>query len=188
MAGYSRFSRKTVLQGLSVLPILAGSVASANGYGTNRLSGTVNFRYMGTAAWEISDDTHVILIDPYLSRINGPPPPGVPRYSEVGDLRPVYEWDDVPVPDSATIAAHIHKADLILVTHAHYDHILDVPTIAHATGAPVIGHESTQNILRAYSVPEAQLLTVRGGEDYDFGRFSVKVIPAIHSADRKSVV
>jgi L-ascorbate metabolism protein UlaG (beta-lactamase superfamily) len=35
--------------------------------------------------------------------------------------------------------------------------------------------------MRAYGVPEAQLITVRGGEDYEFGSFSVKVIPSLHS-------
>ena len=45
----------------------------------------------------------------------------------------------------------------------------------------MIGTESTENVLRAYSVPEEQLLTVRGGEDYQFSSFSLKVIPSIHS-------
>ena len=36
--------------------------------------------------------------------------------------------------------------------------------------------------MRAYRVPEEQLVTVRGGEDYDFGSFSVKVIPSLHTA------
>jgi len=35
--------------------------------------------------------------------------------------------------------------------------------------------------MRAYSVPEGQLITVRGGEDYQFDSFSLKVIPSIHS-------
>ena len=30
-------------------------------------------------------------------------------------------------------------------------------------------------------MPEEQLITVRGGEDYQFGSFSLKVIPSIHS-------
>ena len=46
----------------------------------------------------------------------------------------------------------------------------------------VIGTESTKSVMRAYNVPESQLITVRGGEDYDFGRFSVRVIPNLHSA------
>jgi len=35
--------------------------------------------------------------------------------------------------------------------------------------------------MRAYDVSEEQLITVRGGEDYEFGSFSLKVIPSIHS-------
>jgi L-ascorbate metabolism protein UlaG (beta-lactamase superfamily) len=75
----------------------------------------------------------------------------------------------------------VPRADYVLVTHTHYDHVLDVPHIALKTHAAVIGTESTQNVLRAYRVPEEQLITVRGGEDYDFGTFSVKVIPSLHS-------
>jgi hypothetical protein len=44
-----------------------------------------------------------------------------------------------------------------------YDHILDVPHIALKTRAAVIGTESTENVMRAYAVPEGQLITVRGG-------------------------
>jgi len=67
------------------------------------------------------------------------------------------------------------------VTHTHYDHVLDVPQIALKKHATVIGTESTENVMRAFAVPEAQLMTVRGGEDYDFGSFSVRVIPSLHS-------
>ena len=142
----------------------------------------VTLEYMGTAAWKISDGATVILIDPYLSRILGPPPPLAGPYSRMpGDMRPIYGWKDVPVPDVATVDSHIPRADFILVTHTHYDHVLDVPHIALKTHSMVIGTESTANVLRAYSVPEEQLITVRGGEDYDFGTFSLKVIPSLHS-------
>ena len=137
---------------------------------------------MGAAGWRITDGTTVILVDPYLSRILGPPPPLAPPYSRLpGDARPVYGWNDVAVPDMAAIDAHVPRADFILVTHTHYDHVLDVPHIALKTHCTVIGTESTENVMRAYGVPEGQLITVRGGEDYDFGVFSVKVIPSLHS-------
>jgi L-ascorbate metabolism protein UlaG (beta-lactamase superfamily) len=146
---------------------------------TNR---QVALRYLGAAGWEISDGTTVILIDPYLSRINGPQPPGNPYPLTPGDTRPVYAWDDIAVPDTVAIDLHITRADFILVTHTHYDHDLDVPHIALKARATVIGTESTENVMRAYRVPEGQLITVRGGEDYEFGTFSIRVIPSIHSA------
>jgi L-ascorbate metabolism protein UlaG (beta-lactamase superfamily) len=98
-----------------------------------------------------------------------------------GDTRPQYGWDDVAPADAAAIATHVPRADFVLVTHTHYDHVLDVPQIALKTHAVVLGTESTENVLRAYKVPEEQLITVRGGEDYEFGAFSVKVIPSLHS-------
>jgi L-ascorbate metabolism protein UlaG (beta-lactamase superfamily) len=145
-------------------------------------SNQVILKYLGTAGWEITDGTTVILIDPYLSRINGPAPPGGGSgHSMAGDTRRAYGWRDIAAPDVAAIDAHIQRADVVLVTHTHYDHILDVPHIALKTGAAVIGTESTENVVRAYGVPEQQLITVRGGEDYQFDSFSLKVIPSIHS-------
>jgi L-ascorbate metabolism protein UlaG (beta-lactamase superfamily) len=146
---------------------------------TAEKSNQVVLKYLGTAGWEITDRTSTILIDPYLSRINGPPPPG--GHSTPGDTRRTYGWGDVATPDVAVIDSHIQQADFVLVTHTHYDHVLDVPHIALKTGATVIGTESTENVMRAYGVPEGQLITVRGGEDYQFGSFSLKVIPCLHS-------
>ena len=162
--------------GASVVCTLAGQIPLAE------KNAQVTLQYLGTAGWEISDGTTVILIDPYLSRIFGPQPPGRSPFARApGDARPQYGWTDVAVPDIATIDSHIQRADFILVTHTHYDHILDVPHIAQKNHSTVIGTESTTNVMRAYSVPEEQLITVRGGEDYEFGTFSVKVIPSLHS-------
>lgn len=139
-------------------------------------------KWLGTAGWEISDGNTVVLVDPYVSRILGPQPPGRAAYKQQpGDTRPLYGWDDVPVLDGSAIDSLVPRANYILVTHTHYDHVLDVPHIALKTRAVVIGTESTANVVRAYGVPEEQLITVRGGEDYQFDGFSLKVIPSIHS-------
>jgi L-ascorbate metabolism protein UlaG (beta-lactamase superfamily) len=145
-------------------------------------SAQVTLEYLGAAGWRITDGTTVILVDPYISRILGPPPPLAPPYARLpGDTRPLYGWNQVAVPDNAAVDARIPLADFVLVTHTHYDHVLDVPHIALKTHCTVIGTQSTENVLRAYGVPEQQLITVRGGEDYQFGSFSVKVIPSLHS-------
>jgi L-ascorbate metabolism protein UlaG (beta-lactamase superfamily) len=167
---------------LHIFITVALVLASAGFHANANPQTEVTLKYLGTAGWEISDGTRVILLDPYVSRINGPAPPGGGSgHAIAGDSRRAYGWNDIAVSDQAAIDAHIPRADFVLVTHTHYDHVLDVPQIALKTKATVIGTESTANVMRAYHVPDEQLITVRGGEDYDFGAFSLKVIPSLHS-------
>ena len=64
----------------------------------------VVLKYLGTAGWEITDGTTSILIDPYLSRINGPAPPGGGSgHSMAGGTRRAYGWNDVASPGVAAI-------------------------------------------------------------------------------------
>src|SRR6266481_6852168 len=178
--------RQSALASLALVATGICAFAGQNSPNSEK-SGQVILRWLGTAGWEISDGTTVILIDPYISRIYGPQPPGrTPYVRTAGDTRPLYEWDSPATPDAAAIDAHVQRADFVLVTHTHYDHVLDVPQIALKTHAAVIGTESTENVLHAYKVPEEHLITVRGGEDYEFGAFSLRVIPSLHSPlDRK---
>lgn len=173
--------RKSPAALLGLAAILVCPLAGQNAVSGGK-SNAVSLTYLGAAGWEIRDGTTTILIDPYLSRINGPAPPGGGSgHPMAGDTRPAYNWTDIATPDTTAIDAHIRKADFVLVTHTHYDHILDVPHIALKTRATVIGTESTENVMRAYGVAEEQLITVRGGEDYQFRGFSLRVIPSIHS-------
>ena len=157
----------------------AGTEAAQGSSGTDSLT----FRYFGAAGWEISAgsvdsaDRVVVLVDPYLTRANYSGGPS----EDPSDTRPIYTRADTLFSDTEVIDAQIDRADFIVVQHAHPDHVMDVPYIAHRTGAVVIGHETTINIMRAYSVPDVQLITVRGGEDYDFGNVSIRAIPSLHS-------
>jgi L-ascorbate metabolism protein UlaG (beta-lactamase superfamily) len=140
--------------------------------------------YLGTAGWEITDGKTVILVDPYLSRLRrnySSNPDSISSSPVPGDTRKAYGDNDFIEFDTATIDKHIKAADYVLVHHAHRDHVMDVPYIALKTGASVIGHESTANIMRAYGVAEEKIITVKGGEDYDFGTFSLKVMQGLHS-------
>jgi reactive intermediate/imine deaminase len=135
--------------------------------------GTLTLTYLGNAGWEITDGTTVVLVDPFLTQFA--------RW-EPGARSEGPDPDALYVPDTARINRHIKRADYILVTHGHSDHALDAGYIANRTGANIIGHQTIANLARAYGVPEQQLITVLGGEDYDFGAFSVRVVPNIHSA------
>ncbi len=123
----------------------------------------VALTYLGVAGWQIEGGDRVILADPYFSR-------------PADDGQPI-------APDPAAIDAHAPaKADLIVIGHSHFDHLLDAPEVAKRTGAELLGSLTTANIGRASGLPDEQLITVKGGEDFAFDEFSVRVIPSLHSA------
>lgn len=156
-----------------LLVFVVAGVAKAED--ANEQSG-LEFTYFGAAGWKITDGDVTVLVDPYISRLQY-----VGR-SHPDDDRHAFARDEVGVPDEALIDSLISDADFILVHHGHYDHLGDVPYIAAKTGAKVIATETVIMILKAYGIPDDQLYAVGGGEDYQFDNFSVRVVPAIHSA------
>lgn len=156
---------------------LAGPVVAqvpAAGAGAAPLAaGELRLTYLGNAGWEITDGRRVVLVDPFLTQFARWQPGARPEGPDP---------DALYVPDTALINRHVSRADYVLITHGHSDHALDAGYIARRTGAVVIGSEGTANLARAHAVPENQLITVRGGEDYDFDDFSVRAVPSIHSA------
>lgn len=138
----------------------------------------ISLKYLGTAGWEIKDGNITVLVDPYISRLKLGAGPG----THPEDPRPNVMRNETFVSDEVGIDSLISKVDFILVHHSHFDHLADVPYIAKKTGAKVIGTETSINILKAYGIPEEQLYPVKGGEDYQFENFSVRVLPSIHSA------
>jgi L-ascorbate metabolism protein UlaG (beta-lactamase superfamily) len=69
----------------------------------------MDIRFLGHAAFELSDDGTKVLIDPFLT--------GNPK---------------------GAVSADELEADAILLTHGHADHIGDTVSIAKRTGAPVV--------------------------------------------------
>ncbi len=80
-------------------------------------------------------------------------------------------------------ASHINldelKADYILVTHAHQDHILDVEAIAKRTGAMVISNFEIVSHFEKLGI-EGHPMNHGGMWDFDFG--TVKYVNAIHTS------
>lgn len=122
-------------------------------------------RWLGTAGYELRCDGHVLLIDPYLTRV------GLGRFVTGRPL----------VPDLARIDREIPRADAIVVGHSHFDHVMDVPAIARRTGATVWGSRSTARLMAGAGLPESQVVTCEGGEVFEVGPFRVTMVPSEHS-------
>ncbi len=164
-----------LLFGLVSILLLLGNVSPSSAQ--NTAVDPLEMTYLGVAGWIISDGNVTVLIDPWPSRLKYGSRDGHPD-----DDRPRFARTDPAWSDTTVIDAIITEADFILVHHGHLDHLGDVPYIARKTGARVIATETVMMILRAYDIPEEQLYTVRGGEDYQFDNFSVRIVPSLHSA------
>ena len=71
------------------------------------------------------------------------------------------------------------KADYILVTHAHQDHILDVETIAKRTGAIIV---SNYEIVTHYQNKGLEGHPMNHGGSWDFEFGNLKYVNAIHTS------
>lgn len=90
---------------------------------------TTHIRFLGVAGYEIVAPNHRILIDPYLTGCPGSP------------IAP----DDLATPD------------VILVTHAAWDHLGDTFAIAKRTGAPVVGGADVRALMMDQGLPSDQV-------------------------------
>ena len=71
------------------------------------------------------------------------------------------------------------KADYILITHAHGDHILDVETVATNTGATIVSNAEIAGYYEAKGF-KTHPMNHGGSWQFDFGK--VKYVNAIHSS------
>ena len=129
----------------------------------------VSVRWLGTAGFEIRYGDHVILIDPYLTRAP------IARLA-LGKI----------APDIAAITRHVSRADAILVGHTHFDHVLDVPTIARLTRGIVFGSASAARLCGVDGVAPGQIRDVEhllraGTYTEQVGPFELRFFPSAHS-------
>ena len=71
------------------------------------------------------------------------------------------------------------KADYILLTHAHQDHVLDVEVIAERTGATIV---SNYEIAMYYQAKGFNIHPVNHGGTFTTETFSAKYVNAIHTS------
>ena len=107
--------------------------------------------FLGHATLKIEVDNIHILVDPFITENQKA------SHIDINDL----------------------KADYILVTHAHNDHILDVEAIAKRTNAVVISNFEIVNYFEKLGI-EGHPMNHGGQWDFEFG--NVKYVNAIHTS------
>jgi L-ascorbate metabolism protein UlaG (beta-lactamase superfamily) len=118
---------------------------------------TLAIRWTGYSNFELVYDGHILLLDAFFDRGSTYPPLGFK-------------------------ASDIRKADVILIGHAHFDHMSDAASVAARTGAVVVGAPITTDKLRSQDLDPKLIKTVngKGGELLKFSKFEVEPILARH--------
>ncbi|MCH8921942.1 MAG: metal-dependent hydrolase [Planctomycetes bacterium] len=107
--------------------------------------------WLGHGGWSIRAGEHRLLLDPFL--------------------------DECP---TACCKADDVEADVILVSHGHFDHVADVAKIAKRTGATVIANFEIAQWLGKQGVENTVGMNLGGGLQQPFGH--VKMTLAHHSS------
>lgn len=113
---------------------------------------STKIRFLGAAGFEITGPECRVLVDPYLTG---------------NRLAPT-------TPDE------IHTPDVILVTHAAFDHLGDTAAIARRTGAPVVCDGGVKRILVDRGVPAEQIRAVVWGIVVEVGGVVIRPVESHH--------
>lgn len=145
--------------------VLFGLLTLAGGFPAAQAA-TTTLTWHGHAAFEIATPSgKVLFIDPWLKN----------------PLNPAAQGDRNPI-------AGIAKADYILLTHGHFDHVGDAVELAKKTGARLVAtFELGSNLAKLLGYPKEQmgfdtLMNIGGEIGLADGEIRVAMTPAFHSS------
>lgn len=113
---------------------------------------STQIRFLGTAAFEVVSERHRVLIDPFIS----------------GNPLARVTIDELEAPD------------VVLVTHAAYDHFGDTVEIARRTGAPVVCGADVRQLLLDEGIPPGQIQATVWGVVVQVGDVIVRPVECHH--------
>src|SRR5262249_8022503 len=126
----------------------------------------VRLTYLGTNGYQFEFEGYSLLVDPYFSRV---------------DLLSVAVGSHIQ-PNASRINDGLRylasNPDAILVTHGHFDHLLDVPFIMANTRARLIASASSVDLAKRAGALLGE--AVSPGDVRRIGPWKIRVLPATH--------
>jgi L-ascorbate metabolism protein UlaG (beta-lactamase superfamily) len=124
--------------------------------------------YLGTNGYQFEVGNHALLIDPYFSRIG----------MSAMIFRSSIEPDMQRIQNAMKHLAP--KADAIVVTHGHVDHLFDAPPIMQMTGARLVASRTAIELAEAAGAPAAKCDAVTAGSVRQIGPWKIHAFAALH--------
>jgi L-ascorbate metabolism protein UlaG (beta-lactamase superfamily) len=126
----------------------------------------VRVTYLGTNGYQFESGGHALLVDPYFSRV---------------DILSVALGSRIQ-PNASRINDGLRhlapRTDAILVTHGHFDHLLDVPAVMAKTRARLIASASSIDLAKRAGASSGDV--VKPGDMRRIGPWKIRVLSATH--------
>jgi L-ascorbate metabolism protein UlaG (beta-lactamase superfamily) len=123
--------------------------------------------YLGTNSLLLRGSRTNLMVDPHFT-----------RPSRLSLLRRIAS--DPGCVHRALDAYEAGTLDAVLITHTHYDHVLDAAETALQTGAVLFGSASAMHLGSSAGLPESQLICASPDKTLETGEFRITAHPVHH--------
>ena len=129
---------------------------------------SIRVTYLGVNGFEFETDDHALLVDPYFTRVG----------LWAGTLNERIESDPNRVTQGLR---HVRRnVDAVLVTHAHFDHLLDAPEIMRRTHARLIAGPTAVRLVSSLGISPSQCDVAKSGSVRRISPWTIRVFAAQH--------
>jgi L-ascorbate metabolism protein UlaG (beta-lactamase superfamily) len=135
---------------------------------TESEANAIRVTYLGVNGFQFETNGHALLVDPYFTRI---------ELLSAAFNQPVQSNPNRVAEGLKHVRS---RADVILVTHAHFDHLLDAPEIIRRTRGKLVAGPTAVQLVESLGISPNKCEIVEPGSARKIGPWTIHVLAAQH--------